>query len=125
MAQFIYRKLRGKGAWKVTDRAHSDGSAPEFNSLFAKDVTFRVSRASWERCLRQANDPTTNKSWDVHAFAIGTIVDEVPLLTVTPITYDKNGCGSFIRKDTKQPITYCEYVEFASDGHTYAIGAIR
>lgn len=137
--QFLYRNLKAKAGcptWqygaKPKQPLKRDGKAIRFNEVLAFSVTFKESEASWRRCLRQANDPSVRSGWDVHAYACGQVIEASENGTVTrpqgngvPITYDKNGCGRFIRKDTGQPIEYCAYVVFAADGHSYAYGYVR
>lgn len=131
---FIYRNLtaaKGGGPqWQMGEKPKqplkdAQGKALRFADVFAHDVTFRESAASWRRCRAQAADPTCRQGWDVHAYAVGEIVDGVPEGARVAITYDKNGCGRFIRKDTGAVITYCEYVHFAADGHSYAVGVVQ
>lgn len=137
---FIYRNLsaaRGDGPqWQYGAKAKaplkgSDGKPRRFAEILARNVTFQESAASHARCLRQLSEGK-GKGWDVHAYACGDVVSAVaegkvlrPSGKVTPITYDKYGCGHFVRKDTGAVISYCEHVVFAADGHSYAIGDVR
>lgn len=137
---FIYRNLKAKpgcptwqyGASPKSPIKGRDGKPVRFAEVLVSNVTFKESEASWRRCLANARNPAVRAGWDVHAYACGDVVSAVtsgtvarPMGVVTPITYDKNGCGHFVRKDTGAVITYCEHVVFASDGHSYAIGQVR
>lgn len=138
--QYLYRNLKAKAGcptWQYGDKPKqpikgSDGKAKRFNEVLAFSVTFKESEASWRRCLAASRNPAVRHGWDVHAYANGVVVEASEQGSVTrpngpaiPITYDKNGCGHFIRKDTGARIEYCAYVVFASDGHSYAYGYVR
>jgi hypothetical protein len=136
---FVYRNLKAKAGaptWQYGERPKqprkgADGKPVRFAEILVSGVTFKDSPASQKRCL--ANIAAKNgKSWDVHAYACGEIVAAVTSGTVArpqgkpvAITYDKYGCGHFVRKDTGAVITHCAYVVFAADGHSYAFGDIR
>jgi hypothetical protein len=132
---YIYRNLT-TGKWQFGDKPKApwkrDGKPLRFTAVVARHVSFHLSESSRQRCLK--NLQTNSKyGWDVHAYAVGTVIacteqgdiaDPVPGKPIA-ITYDKFNSGRFIRKDTGQPITYCQYVHFAADGHTYALGEVR
>ena len=132
--QYIYRNLT-TGRWQYGSKPKqphkgADGKAIRHSDVFAINVSFKESAASWRRCLANARNPASKQSWDVHAFAIGDIVDKIPASAMLPgnrvaITYDKWNSGRFIRKDTGEAIAFCQFVWFASDGHCYAVGEIR
>lgn len=130
---YIYRNLsaaRGnKPQWQYGEKPKKP--VGKFAEILARDVTFKLSEASRQRCLRQLAEKR-GKGWDVHAYAIGDVLSAVasgtvarPSGKITAITYDKFGCGRFVRKDNGAAIERCAYVVFAADGHTYAIGSIE
>lgn len=123
---YLYRNLR-TGLWQYGDKPKqpvkgADGKAIGFSAVLMRDVTFKLSETSRQRCLRQLAEKM-GYGWDVHAYAVGEIVkDPARYSCPIPITYDKAGTGQFIRKDTGATITSCELVLFAADGHCYAAG---
>lgn len=138
---FIYRNLGAakgnKPQWQYGERpkkpvSDANGKPAKFAEVLAFGVTFKLSEASRLRCLRQLAEGK-GKGWDVHAYACAIEVKAAvtegkvsrPDGAAVAITYDKFGCGKFIRKDTGAAIEYCAYVVFAADGHTYAYGYIR
>lgn len=137
MAMFIYRNLNaakaGLPSWQYGPKPKqaikgADGQPLRHENVWAADVTFRESPTSWARCLRNVQDKTCKSGWDVHAYAVGTVLVSAPAAlgrgAAVPITYDKARTGRFIRKDTGRVITFCEFVQFAPDGHCYASGRI-
>ncbi|HEY2474800.1 MAG TPA: hypothetical protein VGI19_08345 [Candidatus Cybelea sp.] len=133
---FVYRNLStGKWQYGVSPKQplkSADGKAIRFAEIHLANVTFKLSETSRQRCLRQLADPDSRHGWDVHAYACGDVIAAVasgtvarPAGKVTPITYDKHGCGKFIRKDTGAELEHCEHVVFAADGHSCVFGDVR
>lgn len=143
-AMFIYRNLNaakaGLPSWQYGPKPKqpvkgSDGQPLRHAIVLAANVTFRESAASWARCLRNVADRSCKSGWDVHAYAVGDVFGEADAALCAAlrvasragrvaITYDKYGCGRFIRKDTGAPLAYCEFVHFRADGHCDAYGRI-
>ena len=136
---FVYRNLKNPRvvAWQYGPAPKAplrgaDDKPLQFAAIMLESVTFRESEAAWRRCHRNAHDPAVRAGWEVHAYACGEVVAAFHSASEAPtapcdavaITYDKEGCGRFIRKDTGAPITYCDHVYFAPNGHSYATGRI-
>ena len=125
----VWRDLTRKG-WHKAERNRAapyrdaSGKPALLGEIVLSNVTFKLSEAARQRCLRQLADASSRHGWEVHAYAVGTEVQTVPAGERIAITYDKHGCGRFVRKDTGAAIAHCDYVWFAPDGHSYAIGAV-
>lgn len=130
MTTFLYRNLR-TGLWQLGERPVASAAWPRHREVLLAGVTFRRSERSWERCLRNAQTPGTKQGWEVHAFAVGTVLAAGDTVEApageqrVPVTYDKWGTGKFVRKDTNAPLAYCELIHFRADGHADAIGQIE
>lgn len=75
------------GRWLVRDYA---------DEVTLKDATFKVSEAGRKRVIAEGRK-------NVHAFVIGTLVDDIP---ETPVqaTYNPYKYSSFVEKETETPI---------------------
>jgi hypothetical protein len=138
MVSYIYRNLRvrlPRVAWQYGDAPRaphkgSDGKPIQHTQVIARNVSFKLpSDDTWRRCLNQARDATTDKSWEVIAYAVGDVLTALPASALSlprvQITYDKLNQNAFVRKDTRSRISHCEFVVFHSDGHCYALGEIK
>jgi hypothetical protein len=80
------------GRWLVRDYA---------DEVTLKDVTFKVSEAGRKRVIEEGRK-------NVHAFVIGTLVDDIP---ETPVqaTYNPYRFASFVEKETEAPVHAAAY----------------
>jgi hypothetical protein len=133
-AHYVYRNLRTR-KWVIAERPKSAAAWPNVERVTLRDVTFKESAKAWARCLRNVGDKATKHGWEVHAYAFGEVIpagDERaeriaaggPKMRPVPISYDKLGCGRFVRKDNGQPITWCEFVQFTAAG-AVAYGEVK
>lgn len=70
MRCFIYRNLNRKGhtySFKALEGKHKGRVVAYAESFLVKDVTFHVSQAGWERCIREQRR-------NVHAGIVGDVV---------------------------------------------------
>ncbi len=91
----IQHKIDGR--WLVRDYA---------DEVLLKDATFRISEAGRQRVIREGRK-------NVHAFVIGTLVDEVP---ATPVkaTYNPYKFSSFVEKETHRPVDSAGYARLVN-----------
>lgn len=127
MTVYVYRNLRVKNRveWVIADAPQAKKAWRRSDHVTIANVSFKLSEASRQRCLRNKANPASKYGWDVHAFAAGIEITAADRRPGIEISYDKYGCGFFVRKDTGAPIDWCEQVEFCADGRVIARGAIR
>lgn len=106
----VYRNLNNK-CLSVMESRLVIGHA---QSVELEEVTFKVSQAGRERCLRE-------KRKNVHAFVVGQLL--AASLTEFPqqeggimISYNPYKSGSFCRKDTNDAVESAEFVIVTSQG---------
>lgn len=126
MTVYVYRNLRVKNRveWVIADKPEARKAWRRDDHITIANVSFKLSEASRQRCLRNVADKSSKYGWDVHAFAAGTECAPDRRAGVE-IRYDKFGCGLFVRRDNGAPVEWCEVVEFCADGRVIAKGAIR
>jgi hypothetical protein len=111
----IYRDLldrvRHNGKWSIAAVA---GKSPRKVIGHADDVVLSNVRFVVKEKRRQIIAAGGHR--EVHAWAIGTIVDELDEPETVDITYRPHQCGSFFRRDNGQAISSAKYVRFRSDG---------
>lgn len=88
--------------WRLYDHA---------DQVCLTDVTWKVSEAGRQRVLRE-------KRKNVHAFAIGTLLESTPIRDFQPVRYNPYECGSFCMFG--QPITNSEYAIFTPERRVFA-----
>lgn len=126
MTVYVYRNLRVKTRveWVIALKPEARSAWRRDDHITIANVSFKLSEASRQRCLRNVADKSSKYGWDVHAFAVG--VECAPDRRAgVEIRYDKFGCGLFVRRDNGAPVEWCEVVEFCADGRVIAKGQIR
>jgi hypothetical protein len=113
----VYRNLT-RGGWSIAEAIGRTGlrrgKVLEHRSrVVLADVVFRVEESGRQRVIRRGQR-------EVHAWAVGTIVDAVPAgLAGRELTYQPYRSGAF---ETRQgePVARCAFVEFAAGAIGYA-----
>ena len=105
----VYFNLHKK-VWSVLHRTPKGWRlAFHERELTLKDVTFKVSEAGRQRVLRE-------KRKNVHAFAIGELVDTLPNgfdILMQPVSYNPYKAGTFMHEG--QPVSECMYATFGEN----------
>jgi hypothetical protein len=117
MAVAIYRN-KNRGDWSIaipSRTGRSYGLVIDHRRLvLLAGVTFFVSQSGRDRVVR-------NQVREVHAWAIGEIVDAIPDgLTRHVVTYNPYHCGAFVRRDDGAPVQACAYASFTAFGVVFA-----
>lgn len=86
----IQHKVEGR--WLVRDYA---------DEVTLKDVTFQVSQAGRKRVIEEGRK-------NVHAFVIGTLVDDIPETPVQAV-YNPYKYDSFVERATEAPVHTAAY----------------
>jgi hypothetical protein len=110
----LCHKNLNKGVWSISVGGKVMAHAPE---LVLANVTFRVR----ERARRQVIE---RKCRQVHCWAIGTVVDDVPAGVRTPITYNPYRAATFTQRSDGAPESACEFVHFTRDEGAVAVGGL-
>jgi hypothetical protein len=106
----VYFNLHRK-VWSVQTYIKGKGWRIAFHEreLVLEDVTFKVSEAGRQRVLRE-------KRKNVHAFAIGTLVDKLPNgfdVLMDLVSYNPYKAPTFMHRG--EPIHNAEYVTFGEN----------
>jgi hypothetical protein len=64
------------------------------------------------------------KCRQVHCWAIGTVVEDVPAGVRTAITYNPYRAGTFTRRGDGAPVSACECVHFTKEEAAVAVGCV-
>jgi hypothetical protein len=122
------------GMWVVADMggvrkdlATSKGGNGTYHpSLILKDVTFHVSEASHRR-IKRLFETTGKRGKDIHAWAVGTVVETLPdrgnaaRVTYNPFT----GPAYFTLADHATRVWHCDFVAFNQDRTAVAYGSVK
>jgi hypothetical protein len=112
MRVIVYKNLR-RGDWSIATATGRDGTGRgkvigHAETVALAAVVFHVSESGRQRVIRA-------KAREVHAWAIGDIVDSVPPgLATREVTYNPYRCGAFHARDGA-PIARADFVEFRAD----------
>ena len=117
----VYKNLT-RGDWSIAAPSGRDGTGRgkvtgHAASLTLANVSFIVKESARLRVER-------TKSREVHAWAIGDIVDTAPPsdLPAREISYNPYRCGAFTYRDNGAPVAAARFVTFRSDQTALAHG---
>lgn len=117
MRVICYKNLR-RGDWSIALPRGRNGLGrgqviDHKASVILADVTLHVEECGRQRVVR-------NKCREVHAWAVGELVEAVPVgMATREITYNPYRCGTFTTRDGV-PIERCAAVEFTATGKAIA-----
>jgi|SRR5215475_11914374 len=117
---YVYRNLHIKSryVWKLSDKPVSRASNEQRESVTLCNVSFLVKDGARDFMTRSIAKGKLHRQ--VGMFACGEIADIDSRGMPIRITYDP-ARGYFLRCDTEQQISHCDYVVFTNYG-AYAIG---
>lgn len=101
----VYQNLR-RAVWSLQD-PRTGLLVGHRAALVLVDVTFRVSEATRQRVIRRQRRT-------VHAYAVGTVVDEQVRDGGRRVRYNPFVAGSFLVDN--EPVTRADRVDFRTDG---------
>jgi len=109
MRVIVYKNLR-RGDWSIATVTGRDGTGrgkvlDHASSVMLANVTWHIQESGRLRVVRVGQR-------EVHAWAIGDIVDAIPGgMSTREVTYNPYRCGQFTTRDGA-PIARSAYVEF-------------
>lgn len=103
-----------RGDWSITVKGRVVAHVAE---IALADVVFHVRARARERVVAK-------RCREVHAWAIGTIVDTVALpdMPRIPISYNPYKAATFVVRDSGEPIARCDYALFTANKAAFAVG---
>jgi len=117
MTVYVYKNLR---TFKWSTASKPKAKLADHDSITLRDVTFKVYETQRLWCI--SHPMASGKPYrQVHAYAVGEVVDAAPQGPRVEISYHPAKGGSFYRVSTGEAVTHCDYVEFASDRRAYAV----
>lgn len=107
----VYRNIR-KDCYSIRDK--KSGLVVEHTNgpLALENCILKVSKAGRERVLRERRK-------NIHAVIEGDILEVVPELEWTPLTYNPYKYESFVDRETQQPVLAAQYVLFTPEKAFY------
>jgi hypothetical protein len=110
----LCHKNLNKGVWSISVGGKVMAHVPE---VMLANVTFRVRERARQQVIER-------KCRQVHCWAIGTIVGDVPVDARTPITYNPYRAATFTRRSDDAAVNACEFVHFTREEGAVAVGRV-